>query len=93
MWSFTCWRKGEVERDPEKRAGRALQELEGWPEEVRKRVNQNPSPGPLSCIEITAEIDALGMTSRHSRVVLIGTFSLLVFRSVPICPIRSCEMS
>lgn len=35
MWSFTCWREGEVERDPELRAGRALKELEGWPEEVR----------------------------------------------------------
>lgn len=35
MWSFTCWRQGEIERDPELRAGRALRELEGWPEEVR----------------------------------------------------------
>lgn len=34
MWSFTCWRDGEIERDPELRAGRALKELEGWPEEV-----------------------------------------------------------
>lgn len=34
MWSFTCWREGEVEKDPELRAGRALKELEGWPEEV-----------------------------------------------------------
>ena len=34
MWSFTCWRKGEIERNPELRAARALKELEGWPEEV-----------------------------------------------------------
>lgn len=34
MWSMTCWREGEIERDPELRAGRALEELEGWPEEV-----------------------------------------------------------
>lgn len=36
MWSFTCWREGEIERDPELRAGRALKELDGWPEEVTK---------------------------------------------------------
>lgn len=34
MWSFTCWRDGEIERNPELRAARALKELEGWPEEV-----------------------------------------------------------
>lgn len=34
MWSFTCWREGEIERNPELRAARALEELEGWPEEV-----------------------------------------------------------
>lgn len=35
MWSFTCWREGEIERNSELRAARALKELEGWPEEVR----------------------------------------------------------
>ena len=35
MWSFTCWRDGEIERDPKLRAARALKELEGWPEDVR----------------------------------------------------------
>lgn len=34
MWSFSCWKEGEIERDPELRAGRALKELDGWPEEV-----------------------------------------------------------
>ncbi|CAN0399448.1 unnamed protein product, partial [Ascophyllum nodosum] len=33
MWSFTCWRNGEIERDPKLRAARALKELEGWPED------------------------------------------------------------
>lgn len=37
MWSFTCWRKGEIERNPDLRAARALKELEGWPEEVYHR--------------------------------------------------------
>lgn len=35
MWSFTSWREGEIEKDPELRAARALEELEGWPEDVR----------------------------------------------------------
>lgn len=35
MWSFTSWREGEIERDPELRAARALEALEGWPEDVR----------------------------------------------------------
>lgn len=35
MWSLTCWKQGEVERDPERLAKRALEELEAWPEEVQ----------------------------------------------------------
>lgn len=36
MWSFTCWKEGDVERDPELRAAEALNELHEWPEDVRK---------------------------------------------------------
>lgn len=45
MWSFTCWREGDIERNPELRAGRALKELEGWPEEVWNMV---PPPSKSS---------------------------------------------
>lgn len=35
MWSCTSWKQGEIERNAELRASRALEALEGWPDEVR----------------------------------------------------------
>ncbi|CAM9294058.1 unnamed protein product [Scytosiphon promiscuus] len=71
MWSFTCWRKGEVERDPKKRAGRALKELEGWPEEVRNVVKNTP---PDKIIEVNVGDSPLQWLtwSRQPGVSLMG---------------------
>ncbi|CAM9420383.1 unnamed protein product [Ectocarpus sp. 12 AP-2014] len=71
MWSFTCWRDGEIERDPELRAGRALKELEGWPEEVRNVVRNTP---PNKIIEVYVGDSPLQWTtwSKQPGVTLMG---------------------
>ncbi|CBN74164.1 Flavoprotein Monooxygenase [Ectocarpus siliculosus] len=71
MWSFTCWRDGEIERDPELRAGRALKELEGWPEEVRNVVRNTP---PNKIIEVYVGDSPLQWTtwSKQPGVSLMG---------------------
>eukprot|EP00903_Cladosiphon_okamuranus_P008245 g7937.t1 len=71
MWSFTCWREGEIERDPELRAGRALKELEGWPEELLNVVRSTP---PNKIIEVYVGDSPLQWTtwSRQPGVSLMG---------------------
>ncbi|CAM9777535.1 unnamed protein product, partial [Hapterophycus canaliculatus] len=71
MWSFTCWREGEIERDPKKRAGRALEELEGWPQEVRNVVENTP---PNKIIEVNVGDSPLQWLtwSRQPGVTLMG---------------------
>eukprot|EP00904_Undaria_pinnatifida_P001832 jgi/Undpi1/1164/HiC_scaffold_10.g04626.m1 len=71
MWSFTCWRDGEIERNPELRAARALKELEGWPEELRNVVSLTP---PDKVIEVYVGDSPLQWRrwSRQPGVSLIG---------------------
>lgn len=44
MWSCTTWQEGEIERNPELRGARALQAMEGWPEQVRNGMFVSATP-------------------------------------------------
>lgn len=85
MWSFTCWREGEVERDPELRAGRALKELEGWPEEVSIPLE---SRNFVACV-LSLALRSLVRLPEHDREYCVSVCrklsNLLHCRSACVC--------
>ena len=90
MWSFSCWRQGEIERDPELRAGRALEELEGWPEDVSDGVVRMLTPFS-TCLPLHHTHELLYCSQTWSTLLSLCTSRLIVCTVIP-PPVAAAEL-